>query len=62
MQDPIPAAAARLARVGEQSGIGVDAIILLLESGVSMDALLDLIEQGLRVRLRMITRPSQGVC
>jgi hypothetical protein len=48
MQHPVLARAIeRLARVGEQAGISVEQMILILNSGMSVDDLLEIIDRSL---------------
>ena len=49
MQHPVLARAIeRLARVGEQAGISVEQMILILNAGVSVEGLLDIIDKRLQ--------------
>jgi hypothetical protein len=49
MQHPVLARAIeRLARVGEQAGVSVEQMILILNAGVSVEDLLDIIDKRLQ--------------
>ena len=62
MQHPVLARAIeRLARVGEQAGISVEQMILILDSGLSVDDLLEIIDRSLQAPREETHRSSRWI-